>query len=146
MRLRSILCGVDFSTVSKQALRVAFDLARAHRSRLTVLFSDESMLVAAAKAAGDPRGTKAAATAALTQFISRCLRTKRLPRDILSVVTAGTPADEILKTARREHAALIVLGTRGAGNVERMLLGSTAGRVLRHARVPVLAVPSGRSS
>jgi len=146
MRLRSILCGVDLSTVSRQALRVAFDLARAHRSRLTVLFSDDSTLVAAAKAARDPRGGRASATAALTQFISRCLRSKRLPRDILAVVTAGTPADEILKAARREHAALIVLGTHGSGNVARMLLGSTAGRVLRRARVPVLAVPPRRRS
>jgi nucleotide-binding universal stress UspA family protein len=146
MRVRSILCGVDFSSVSRQALRVAFDVARAHRSRLTVLFSDDSMLVAAAKAAGDSRGTTASATAALTRFISRCLRIKRLPRDISAIVTAGMPADEILKAARREHAALIVLGMRGAGNLARMLLGSTAERVLRHARVPVLAVPPRRPS
>jgi nucleotide-binding universal stress UspA family protein len=61
-------------------------------------------------------------------------------------VTEGTPADDILKAAGRRRADLIVLGTRGAGNVARLLLGSTAQRVLRRARVPVLTVPLGAAS
>ena len=145
MKMRSIVCGVDFSSGSKKALRAAVDLARANRSALTVLFSEDPTLVAAARAAGDPRATRASVTAALERFIARTTRTHPVRR-LQALVTEGTPADEIVKAARRRRADLIVLGTRGAGNVARMLLGSTAQRVLRQARVPVLAVPSGAAS
>jgi nucleotide-binding universal stress UspA family protein len=141
MKMRSIVCGVDFSSGSKKALRTAVDLARTNGSALTVLFSEEPMLVAAAHAAGDKRAEKASTTAALERFIARAAR-PHSPENVRAVVTEGTPADEILKTARREDADLIVVGTRGAGNIARLLLGSTAQRVLRRARVPVLAVPS----
>ena len=141
MKMRSIVCGVDFSSGSKKALRTAVDLARTNGSALSVLFSVEPMLVAAAHAAGDKRAEKASTTAALERFIARAAR-PHSPENVRAVVTEGTPADEILKTARREDADLIVVGTRGAGNIARLLLGSTAQRVLRRARVPVLAVPS----
>ena len=143
--MRSIVCGVDFSSGSRKALRAAVDLARANRSALTVLFSEDPTLVAAAKAAGDPRAARTSAAIALERLVARTTRTHPLRR-VQAVVTEGTPADEILKTARRRRADLIVLGTRGAGNVARLLLGSTVQRVLRRTRVPVLAVPSGAAS
>ena len=40
--MRSIVCGVDFSSGSRKALRAAVDPARANRSALTVLFSEDS--------------------------------------------------------------------------------------------------------
>jgi len=144
MKLRSIVCGVDFSSGSRTALRAAVDVARANDSELTVLFSEDPILAAAAKAAGDPRATRASTSAALARFIARTTRNVP-PGRLRTVVTEGTPADQILETAGRQHADLIVLGTRGAGNVARMLLGSTTERVLRDARVPVLAVPAGAS-
>ena len=145
MKLRSIVCGVDFSSGSKTALRAAVDVARANGSELTVLFSEDPMLAAAAKAAGDLRATRATTSAALERFISRTTRANPIRR-LRAVVTEGTPAEQLLKTAQRQHADLIVVGTRGAGNVARMLLGSTAERVLRQTRVPVLAVPAGAES
>ena len=144
MRLRSILCAVDFSKASRQALRSAAALARAHRSRLIVLFADDPMLVAAASAARDVRGSAASTAASLDRFIARTVRP--LCHTGRALVTSGTPADEILKAARRQHADLMVIGTRGIGKVARILLGSTADRVLRRARVPVLAVPAGATS
>ena len=145
MKLRSIVCGVDFSSGSRTALRAAVDVARANDSELTVLFAEDPMLAAAARAAGDPRAERASTSAALERFIARTTQTLQ-PCRVHTVVTEGAPANQILETARREHADLIVLGTRGTGNVARMLLGSTAERVLREARVPVLAVPEGAPS
>jgi nucleotide-binding universal stress UspA family protein len=144
MRLQSILCAVDFSQTSREALRAAADLARAHDSRLTVLFVDDPMLVAAAKAAHDVRGSVSSTEVALNRFIARSLRP--LPPEVRAMVTSGTPVDEILRAARRQQADLIVIGMRGVGRVARMLLGSTTDRVLRRARIPVLAVPTGVTS
>jgi nucleotide-binding universal stress UspA family protein len=52
----------------------------------------------------------------------------------------GIPHEEIVKAASEEHAAYIVMGTHGRGRVGRLLLGSVADRVIRHARCPVLVV------
>jgi universal stress protein A len=56
------------------------------------------------------------------------------------VVRVGVPADEIVRTADDEKAAMIVIGTHGRGGFQRLMLGSVADRVLRRATCPVLVV------
>lgn len=55
-----------------------------------------------------------------------------------TVVRSGTPLAELLAAARDADA--IVVGARGAGGLEGLLLGSVADGVLRHARSSVLVV------
>jgi len=55
----------------------------------------------------------------------------------------GLPHEEIVKAARAEKAAYIVMGTHGRGGLGRVMLGSVADRVVRTAPCPVLAVPPG---
>ena len=50
------------------------------------------------------------------------------------------PAEALIRVARSEDAALIVVGQTGSGFVTRALLGSTAENVLRHAPCDVLVV------
>jgi len=52
----------------------------------------------------------------------------------------GHPVDRIIVSAHDEQADLIVIGSRGIGGYERLLLGSVSEGVLRHAHCPVLAV------
>jgi nucleotide-binding universal stress UspA family protein len=52
----------------------------------------------------------------------------------------GVPYREILAGAADEGAALIVMGTRGRGGLDRALLGSVADRVVRLAACPVLTL------
>jgi nucleotide-binding universal stress UspA family protein len=53
---------------------------------------------------------------------------------------AGNPALEIVKTAKRDKAHLIVMGTHGHGVVGRMLLGSVAQKVVAECECPILLV------
>lgn len=55
-------------------------------------------------------------------------------------ILKGAPYKEIVRFASNEKASLIVLGKRGLGLIDRMLIGSTTLRVLRESRIPVLAV------
>jgi len=142
MRARSVVCGVDFSTASAKALREAAAIARRGRGRLLVLFVEDAMLAAAGRAAGDRRASATSTGAALTRFVARSLGRASSATKLQTEVAVGNPEEEILKAVKRRRADLIVLGTRGSGNTKRLLLGSTAEGVLRHARVPVLAVPS----
>jgi nucleotide-binding universal stress UspA family protein len=52
----------------------------------------------------------------------------------------GAVGREIVSTARKLKADLVVVGTRGRTGLQRVLLGSTAEYVLRHSPCPVLTV------
>jgi nucleotide-binding universal stress UspA family protein len=59
-----------------------------------------------------------------------------------SVVKVGAAWREIVRLATEEHADMIVMGTQGRTGLDRLLLGSVAERVVRHAPCPVLTVRS----
>jgi nucleotide-binding universal stress UspA family protein len=55
-------------------------------------------------------------------------------------VREGHAAEEILAEATPEHYDLVVVGARGRRGITRFLMGSTAERIARHARLPTLIV------
>lgn len=55
-------------------------------------------------------------------------------------VLTGVPYEEIIKKADECEADLIVMGTHGRKGMDHILFGSTAERVVRSARVPVMTV------
>jgi nucleotide-binding universal stress UspA family protein len=71
---------------------------------------------------------------------------KRLDRHIAvqPVLVRDTPHDAICRYAQKVRADLIVIGTHGRTGLQRVVLGSVAERVVRHAGRPVLAVPVGQ--
>lgn len=56
------------------------------------------------------------------------------------------PATEIVETARRQQADLIVVGAHGRGVISGLLLGSVAYRLLHIAPCPVLVSPPTRTA
>lgn len=60
--------------------------------------------------------------------------------EVHAVVRFGNPSDEIVALVREGEFALVVMATHGRSGVERVLLGSVAGHVLRHVHVPVMMV------
>jgi nucleotide-binding universal stress UspA family protein len=59
-----------------------------------------------------------------------------------TVTLSGKPSREILDFVKSTQVDLIVTGSRGAGLVDRILVGSTATGVFRGAQCAVLAVPA----
>ena len=55
-----------------------------------------------------------------------------------TMVRGGDPADQIVRAADELEADLIVIGGRGKGAMQAIVLGSVAYRVLHHAPCPVL--------
>jgi nucleotide-binding universal stress UspA family protein len=57
----------------------------------------------------------------------------------------GTPYRRILKYAEETSADLLVINLQSSGLLEREFLGSTAERVIRSSRIPVLSIPCATS-
>jgi len=57
-----------------------------------------------------------------------------------SVLLEGHPADELIRYAEENEMDIVVMGTLGRTGIERLLLGSVAGNVVRHSKVPVMVV------
>lgn len=56
-----------------------------------------------------------------------------------AAVKRGAPAEQILDYADAADVDLIVMGTQGRSNLDRVLLGSVTETVVRNADVPVMA-------
>jgi nucleotide-binding universal stress UspA family protein len=139
---RSVLCAVDFSEHSEQALRWAVALASRYRAALTVLTAVDPILAAAARARFQMDLAASDATPALDELVSRAVpEGASWAPPVTTEVRVGDAHDVILDAAGRRSADLVVMGTQGLGAVQRALIGSTAERVLRRATVAVLAVP-----
>ena len=59
------------------------------------------------------------------------------------VLTGGDAAETIADYAARTGAAFIALSTHGRTGLRKVVLGSVAADVLRHARTPVICFPPG---
>jgi len=53
----------------------------------------------------------------------------------------GEPASALAEVCRDREADLLIVGRRGAGIVERLVIGPVADRVAHYAPCPVLFVP-----
>jgi nucleotide-binding universal stress UspA family protein len=59
---------------------------------------------------------------------------------ITTVMVGGDPAEAILDQAKREKADMIVMGSRGFGELKGLLLGSTSHKIAAHAGCSVVTV------
>ena len=66
---------------------------------------------------------------------------RRAGVDLDLKIDVGDPASTLIDEAQHAAPALLVVGTRGLGAIERMRHGSVARNVLRGAHTPVLVVP-----
>lgn len=134
-RLGSLLVPIDLTPNSDRVLGRVSLLPLADDARVTILHVIPDSL-----RASELRDAQRDATKALASEV-RHLQ-KSLPKSVCiqPLVRVGVPVKEISAWARKMKAELVVMG-RGGGRVLReAFLGSTAERVVRQARLPVLVV------
>jgi universal stress protein A len=139
-----ILVPVDFSPCSLNALRVAIGMA-APEGDLTLLhvidqqFIDDAVAASLGSSEDIRNRLKEQADASFTTMLEGIDAGKV---NIEKMVVVGLPFVEILKIARDLDLPMIIMGVRGRSTPpEELLFGSTAEKVLRGSRVPVLCVP-----
>ena len=57
-----------------------------------------------------------------------------------TVLAHGDPASQILATSRKKKCDLVIMGKRGMGRIERLLLGSVSDQVSKLSDMPVLVI------
>ena len=141
VRIDRILCAVDFSDFSRDALRHGVVFAKWYSAQLTVLHVYQPL--------GAVRGLPGEAllppiapdemAAELRRFCAPHLASLEPSAEFS--VREGNPAQEIRQEAERLSADLLILGTHGKSGFQRLFLGSVTEKVLRSTRVPVLIIP-----
>lgn len=145
--MRRILCAVDFSPSSEAALGEALAIARVFEAALTVLHvagpptsllpdGGHAVAATARTATGD-----SVATARLEALRARIVESGF--RDVETRTAVGVAWRAIVDEAGSGGHDLLVVGTHGRTGVRRLLLGSVAEHVVRHAPCPVLTVQGG---
>lgn len=142
MNISRVLCPVDFSETSSQAVEQAVAIAGWYRARLTAVHVYSPIFM---PVPGLPPPADRVTDSALhrvhdetTKFVEAA-QAAGVGVDV--AIDVGQPAAEILERARSLPADLIVMGTHGASGVERLVLGSVTEKVLRKATCPVLTIP-----
>ncbi len=139
-----ILVPVDFSPCSLNALRVAVGMAAPDGDITLLHVVDENFVneaVAASLGTADEIRSRLRDQAELN-FSTMMEGIETGSVDIERMTVVGVPFSEILKIARDLDLPMIVMGVRGRSTPpEELLFGSTAEKVLRGTRVPVLCVP-----
>ncbi len=131
----SVLVPIDLSPRSERVVDRAALLPFAPKGRLTLFHVVPKLLSKTAR-----QRAQADAEEALEAAAHRLAR--KLPKDtvVRHVVKVGTAAQEIARHAATARADLLVMGRGGGRALRDVVLGSTAERVIRQTRLPVLVV------
>jgi nucleotide-binding universal stress UspA family protein len=149
MAFRNILVAIDGSKESDRAVEVAVELAGRIPSKITFLhvvslpdFGEakilDEKLTKKIQDALVETGKKITAKAAKVSQAAGVAASEK--------IAVGYPATAIITEAGKLGADLIVMGSKGTAGVRRMLIGSTAEKVLRWSSIPVLVIKMEDSS
>lgn len=137
--IQRILCAVDFSDISANALAYAERLAIATGAELILTHAFD---IPASLTYDDVQNPADPAVRQQFEALSLALPATKTSR-ILHVGPAG---EVICWLAESRGCDLIVMGTHGRTGLMHLLLGSVTEYVVQHARCPVVAVPQRASS
>jgi nucleotide-binding universal stress UspA family protein len=145
MRLRKILCPVDFSEGATTALSIAVRLANDNNAELVVAHVFQMPTPLAMREPMLPPDVLSSIAEDTKERLEMVLASARDlgGKRVTSVYETGTPWVEIVDLLDRDSTFdLVVMGTHGRTGVSRMLLGSVTEKVVRHAPCSVLTMRS----
>ncbi|MBW1963053.1 MAG: universal stress protein [Deltaproteobacteria bacterium] len=140
MQIKTILCPVDFSEISTNAMEYAVFLASHHHAELLLLhvvehlqeFEQYQILVFTSQELAEKMEKQAHEE--LNKLTGQIKKTIKVE----TVLRQGKPFVEIIKEAREKDMDLIVMASHGRTGISHMLMGSVAEKVVRKANCPVL--------
>jgi nucleotide-binding universal stress UspA family protein len=135
---RHLLCPVDFSDVSRRALRWSSSFAREVDARLSVLHVIDTGALSIGNLVAVPNAREE-----LRQRVEESVLGWKREGDLVHgeiEIVEGLPADVIAASANERDVDLLVMGTHGLSGFQKLLLGSVTEKVLHRVRVPMLTL------
>ncbi len=133
-----VLVAVDHSEASERVLAAARDLALLSRGEVWVLHLREREVIP--RLGLVPAESEDAAEAAVASAVDELTAAGITAHGLIRDTVFGHAAREIIDDAREHDADVIVMGSRGRGDLAGLVLGSTAHKVIHLADRPVLVV------
>jgi nucleotide-binding universal stress UspA family protein len=139
-----IVLATRFGASSADPARVAADLARRIGGRVTVVYVAtelEALELGAAEAGIDPALERTRIERRINDELRGFTETyfKDVPFSVR--IVEGDVADQVSQVARAVDAAYVVVGTRGRGQLARLIVGDTTQSILQRTPCPVVVVP-----
>jgi len=133
-----LLVAVDHSEVSERVLAAARDLAALSKGQIWVLHLREREVIAQMGLV--PTESDADAHAAVDSAVEAMTQAGIDAHAEVRDTVFGHAAREILADAIQHDAGIIIMGSRGRGDLAGLVLGSTAHKVIHLADRPVLVI------
>jgi universal stress protein A len=143
MGFHKIMCPVDFSPSSREALEVAARIARESNASLVLAHVWEpSQFAVGADFGLSPQVVQALFDTQEAELAKWRTKAKELGvKEIATCMRTGAPWDQIVAAARDDQLIdLIVMGTHGRSGLARLFVGSVASRVVSTSPCPVMTV------
>jgi nucleotide-binding universal stress UspA family protein len=139
---KKILCPVDYSVCSNEALKYAVSIAVRDKAKLYLIHViDVRMYGHEAPLSFEmPKPSEETLKKVKKELADNVLKQAKGEIEVETMVTTGIPAVEILNLAKEKGADLIVMGTHGRTGIAHVVIGSVAENVVRKAPCPVLTV------
>lgn len=139
--MRPILVAVDGSEPSMKGFEKAAELARFTGAPLLLTCVIPPVVLPMPLSAEVAERVQEGERAHADFVVKRCL-SDASDAGVMAdaAVLRGSPAEAIADAAESRDCSMVVVGSRGQGGVTRMLLGSTANRLVNLCKKPVLVV------
>jgi nucleotide-binding universal stress UspA family protein len=134
----TIVCGVDGSSEAQRAASVTARLARDLGSRALLVHVDEDAHKRPLGLRWPTPGRARRRRKVLRATAEECC----FPSETELQLRRGDPAEELMAAAQKQDAELVVVSTGGTGTASPVLLGGTAGALMRSSPCPVVVVPT----
>ncbi len=144
--MKTIIVPTDFSPVATNAMNFAADMALniqasvllLHVYKVPVSFSEVPVVLASMD---DWKKSSEEKLENLKQSLTHITSGKL---KIYTEARLGDVVDELEDLCKHVQPFAVVMGTRGASGIERILFGSTTLTAIRHLKWPVIVVPPGK--
>ena len=139
--MKTLLVPTDFSETAANALRYAIEFARRDHSKIILLHSaelDYKTLLYTLVVPAEESFRKQA----MKQLQEMAFLVKQQEEQACEAILKDSSLSEaILSAADEKNADLIIMGTKGAHGLKKILAGSHTAEIIEQARFPVLAIP-----
>ena len=151
--MKKVLIALDYDPTAQKVAEVGFSMAKAMNAEVTLLHVISDPLYYSSIEYSPIMGFNGFMETGPSQFNNESLKKAALSfldksrhhlgdKTIHTLVEEGDFAESILKTAKRIHADVIVMGSHSRKWLENIVMGSVTEKVLHHTSIPLFIIPT----